>query len=353
MTQEQVALELGIGDQLTRISESDVMNWMQRGVVVQLHISHWRPYASLNEEDLGITNDQTTENYIQLGRKKLLPPKIISKLESLEMKARTNLRLHSFACPWGRFVPASTWQTWYTNNEALKQSFYEIRDELVAALPDSVNQLRDIYTTMAEDAYKRLSYDKQATAPVEFIEKFITQCINKIPQSDIVSQTFRYQELFSYLPLWEQAVEYVQESLSGEVEMKRAVAEQMVSQRKEMITDFITEVSGSLRSMIVEACTKVKESLEKNEQESLPGATKKMLSNVLDKVNSLNFYNDQQVDKMVMDVRSSLTQYDAGPFKDVKSVATAIESVLITSRAQLDQIEKWRPSRFAAIELEG
>lgn len=352
MSQEQVALELGIGDQLTRISESDVVNWIQRGVVIQLHISHWRPYASLNEEDLGIQNDVQTNNYLQLGRKKLLPPKIISKLESLEMKARTNLRIHSFACPWGRFVPASTWSIWYNGNEELKRNFYAIRDELVAALPESIIQLRDIYAKMAEEAYKRSSYDKLAVAPTEFVESFITQCINKIPQPDFVEKTFQYRELFSYLPLWEQAVEYVQESLSGEAEMRKAVAEQMVAQRRETITDFLVEVSGSLRTMIVDACTRVKDSLEKNEQ-LLPGATKKMLSSVLDKVNSLNFYNDQQVDRMVMDVRASLEQYDAGPFKDVKSVAAAVDSVMKTCKDQLDQIEKWRPSRFAAIELEG
>ena len=349
MSQEQEFLELGIGDTVTSINAQEVLSWMQKGVIVQLHISHWRPYTSLNEEDLGIEKDVSVDRFIQLGRKKLLPPPIIAKLESLALRARTNLREFSFACPWGRFVPVSTWNAWRESNEVYKTSFYALRDELVASLPNSIETLREIYTKMAEDAYKRLQYDKEATPPEELTENFVQQCLRKVPDPQVVAGTFRYSELFSYMPLWDRAVEFVQNGAAEEDETRAEIAQQMVSQRREMIASFLSEVSSSLRNMLVSACTKVKESIDKNEN-VLHGSTKKMLTNLLERVDALNFCNDQQVIRMITDIRASLVSQEGGD-KNAEDVARAVEAVGEACKQQLEQIQNWSGSRFAALEV--
>ena len=345
--ENDLGLELGIGEHLIRISDNEVLQWMQQGIVVQLHISHWRPYVSLEESDLGIKRDATTTNYLQLGRKKLLPPTIISKLESLEMKARSNLRARSFECPWGRFIPASTWQIWKDLNTETKTQFYAIRDELVAALPESIEQLKDIYTKMAMEAYKRSVYDNDIEVPIEFINNFIDHCLSRIPDPEFIRNSFSYTEIYSYIPLLEQVQNVIQGETEAEKEMKKAVAEEMITQKKEMVSDFLAEVSSSLRALVYEACTRVKESIEKNDK-LLPGSAKRLVS-IMEKVNSLNFYNDIQVEKMIVDITTSLDSYNTS--KDVKQVAESITGVLETCNTQLEQIIKWRPSRFGAIEL--
>ena len=350
MTNEkELSLELGIEDQIMTISESQVMSWMEKGIIVEVHISHWRPYASLNEADLGITKDAETGNYLQLGRKKLLPPNLIAKLETLELKARANLKNNSLPCPWGRFIPATLFHIWKENNDNYKTTFYEIRDELVEILPESINQLRDIYTKMAEDAYKRLLYDQSAIAPNEFISNFVNQCISKIPAPSIVGQTFRYQERYSYVPLLQQVSNYLKEETEAEKEMKLAVTKEMENQKKEMVSDFLADVSSSLRIMIFEACAKVQEGIIKNDKLLPSSATR--LKNIIEKVGSLNFYNDQQVDNMITDIKNNLVQYESSSTKDVKSISDAINGVLQTCASQVDQIVKWRPSRFEALEL--
>ena len=82
-----------------------------------------------------------------------------------------------------------------------------------------------------------------------------------------------------------------------------------------MVSDFLAEVSSSLRALVYEACTRVKESIEKNDK-LLPGSAKRLVS-IMEKVNSLNFYNDVQVEKMIADITTSLDSYNTS--KDVKS----------------------------------
>ena len=348
MGQQELAIELGIEGNLFQISERDVMNWMQKGVVVNVHISHWRPYTSLSESDLGIKRNANMVSYIQLGRKKLLPPELISKLESLESKAHETLRKYSFMCPWGKFVPVTTWDRWQEENSVLRAQFFQLRDELVTALPNSVDQLKEIYTQMAEEAYKRLEYNEEAKAGTEFIDNFIANCLSKIPPPEVVAGSFQYNVFYSYVPILEQATAFL-ESTEEEREMKQEVTRQMNQQKQDMVADFLTEVTVSLRSMIIEACERVQEVMKKNSQ-LLPN-TSKRLQDVLEQVSSLNFYGDSQINDMVKEIRDSLTEYSSGVFIKPEAVTKAIDKVLTTCTQQLEQLESWKPSRFAAIEL--
>jgi len=346
---KELALTLGIEDQVMTISENQVMSWMEKGIIVELHLHHWRPYTSLNEEDLGIKKDAETGNYLQLGRKKLLPPTLIAKLETLELKARANLKSNSLPCPWGRFIPATLFHTWKGVNDTCKETFYQIRDELVTALPESITQLREVYTKMAEDAYKRSKYDQMALAPNEFISNFINQCISRIPAPSVIGQTFKYQERYSYVPLLQQVSNLLREETEAEKEMKLAVTLEMENQKKEMISDFLVDVASSLRMMIFEACARVQEGIIKNDKLLPSSATR--LKNVVEKVESLNFYNDQQIDNMITNIKNTLTGYESSSDKKVSEVEEAIKGVLQTCTGQIDQIIAWRPSRFEALDL--
>ena len=100
--QDELAFELDIEPEtLTPIDENWVLRLMQKGVIIQLHIGYWRPYSRLSESELGISEDGSVKEYLQLGRKKLLPPEMVARLENIEKRARYALEENSFKCFWG------------------------------------------------------------------------------------------------------------------------------------------------------------------------------------------------------------------------------------------------------------
>jgi len=344
--QDELAFELDIEPQaLTPIDENWVLRLMQKGVLVQLHIGYWRPYSKLSESELGISEDGSVKEYLQLGRKKLLPPEVVARLENIEKRARYALEENSFKCFWGRFVPVTAWSRWRDENEEIKGQFYNIRDEVISNLPESIGQLRDIYAQMAIEAYKRSTYNPDAKVPESFISGFINKCLERIPSPDDMRRLFRYEEVYTYIPLPNQLK--LQQSGSLEDAMHRQVAREMNQHKQEMVADFLVEINTSLRNMIADACQSVRDSIRRNERlvpRSVTG-----LRNLLSKLERLNFHDDDQLSKMMDDIRSEINK--PSDKRDIPNLDAVLNEVLASCREQILEIESWRPSRYETLEL--
>jgi len=344
--QNELAFELGLEQQLlTPIDENWVLKLMQKGVLVALHIGYWRPYSRLSESELGISEDGSVKEYLQLGRKKLLPPEIVSKLENIEKHARYALEENSFKCFWGRFVPVTAWNRWRDENEGIKNQFYTIRDEVITNLPESIGQLRDIYTQMAMEAYKRSKYDSEAQVPENYTETFISRCLEQIPSPDDMRRSFRYEEVYTYIPLPSQLK--IQQSGSPEDMMRRQVAQVMNNHKQEMVADFLAEINASLRETVIQVCQSVRDSIKRNDR--LVPRSVMGLRNLLSKLERLNFHDDDQLTKMMNDIRSEIDK--PADKRDIPNLDAVLSEVLDSCREQIQEIESWRPSRYEALEL--
>jgi hypothetical protein len=127
-----------------------------------------------------------------------------------------------------------------------------------------MGQLRDIYARMAMEAYKRSRYDSEAQVPDHYIETFISKCLEQIPSPDDMRRLFRYEEVYTYIPLPSQLGQ-LQQSGSPEDTMRRQVAQEMNQHKQEMVADFLAEINTNLRSMIVDACINVRDSIRRND----------------------------------------------------------------------------------------
>jgi len=345
--QDELAFELNIEPQaLTPIDENWVLKLMQKGVLVQLHIGYWRPYSRLSESELGISEDGSVKEYLQLGRKKLLPPEMVARLENIEKRARYALEENSFKCFWGRFVPVTAWNRWRGENESIKAQFYAIRDEVISNLPNSIGQLRDIYSQMAREAYKRSKYDPGAEVPESFINSFTEKCLERIPSPDDMRRLFRYEEVYTYIPLPDQLA-LQQAGTSPEEAMKRQVAQELNQHKQEMVADFLAEINTSLRDTIVQVCQSVRDSIKRNERlvpRSIVG-----LKNLISKLERLNFHDDNQLSKMMDDIRSEIDK--PSDKRDIPNLDTILSEILAECKDQIQEIESWRPSRYEALEL--
>jgi len=340
--QDELAFELNLEPlALMPIDENWVLKLMQKGVLVQLHIGYWRPYSRLSESELGISEDGSVKEYLQLGRKKLLPPEMVARLENIEKRARYVLEENSFRCFWGRFVPVTAWDRWRDENNEIKGQFYAIRDEVISNLPVSVGQLREIYARMAVEAYKRSKYDSSALVPEHYVETFISGCLEQIPSSDDMRKLFRYEEVYMYIPLPDVLHQ------SGEDIMHRQIAEEMNDHKQEMVADFLAEINASLREMVIQVCQSVRDSIKRNDR--LVPRSAMGLRNLLSKLERLNFHDDDQLTRMINDIRSEIDK--PAKSRDIPGLDTVLSEVLDSCREQIREIESWRPSRYEAIEL--
>jgi len=345
--QDELAFELDIEPQvLMTIDENWVLKLMQKGVLVALHIGYWRPYSRLSESELGISEDGSVKDYLQLGRKKLLPPEMVARLENIEKRARYALEENSFKCFWGRFVPVTAWNRWRDENETIKSQFYAIRDEVISNLPNSIGQLRDIYSQMAKEAYKRLKYNPDAEVPKSFIDSFTERCLEQIPSPEDMRRLFRYEEVYTYIPLPDQLT-LQQAGLSPEDVMRQQVAQEINAQKQEMIADFFTEINTSLRTAIVDICQSVRDSIRRNERlvpRSVVG-----LKNLISKLERLNFHDDDQLTKVMDEIRSEIDK--PSDKRDLPNLDAILSEILAECKDQIQEIELWRPSRYEALEL--
>jgi hypothetical protein len=345
--QDELALELDIEPQaLTPIDENWVLKLMQKGVLVQLHIGYWRPYSRLSESELGISEDGSVKEYLQLGRKKLLPPEMVARLENIEKRARYALEENSFKCFWGRFVPVTAWNRWRDENEVIKSQFYAIRDEVISNLPQSIGQLRDIYAQMAKDAYKRSKYNPDAEVPESFINSFTEKCLEQIPSPDDMRRLFKYEEIYTYIPLPNQLI-LQQTGSSPEDAMRRQIAQEMNDHKQEMVADFLAEINTSLRGAVIQVCQSVKDSIRRNDR--LVPRSVMGLRNLLSKLERLNFHDDDQLTKMIDDIRSEINK--PADKRDIPNLDSVLSEVLDSCREQIQEIESWRTSRYEALEL--
>jgi hypothetical protein len=344
--QNELAFELGLEQQLlTPIDENWVLKLMQKGVLVALHIGYWRPYSRLSESELGISEDGSVKEYLQLGRKKLLPPEMVARLENIEKRARYVLEENSFKCFWGRFVPVTAWNRWRDENDDIKAQFYSIRNEVITNLPQSIGQLREIYAQMAAEAYKRSKYDSEAHVPEHYTETFISRCLEQIPSPDDMRRLFRYEEVYTYIPLPNQIT--LQQNGSPEDTMRRQVAQEINDHKQEMVADFLVEINASLRRTIVNACQSVRDSIRRNER--LVPRSVMGLRNLLSKLERLNFHDDDQIKNVIDEIRVEMDK--PADKRDIPNLDAVLSEVLDSCREQIQEIESWRPSRYEALEL--
>ena len=94
-----------------------VLALMTKGIIVDLRISRWRGFTSLNYDDLGIKFDdkkseEFARKYIKLGNQKLFPPDILNEMNEFDYLAKRNLYTYSFDTVWGKFVPFTAFDEW-------------------------------------------------------------------------------------------------------------------------------------------------------------------------------------------------------------------------------------------------
>jgi len=298
---------------------------MSQGVIVKLSLSRWRAYMTLDEEMLGIksVDDDSSvfmSNYIKLGKHKLLPPKVLGEIRTIESRARSLLDAFSFPTVWGRFVPFTAFEEWESQNSLIREDFIAQAKALGNDYDNIVGAVKNDYRHLAKDVWSRLYPNDTGGATESFIENFVINIIEKIPSSPDIVASFKYNVTYFIIPMPSFIEENVAkaEDIRRESEMKefkteiekdtkRRISEEYIAKKKELIDGFLESTVSAMRKYVGDLCDSVLQSIsQKSHSGRVTSRHVNKLTTMVKKVRRLNFYNDEEVARLINGLETEL-----------------------------------------------
>ena len=317
---------------------------MSQGVIVRLKIGRWVGSTKLTPEALGLKfageeGLHFTNTYLNLGTQKLMPPKMMHEIMTLDTRARTLLSNYSFDTVWGRFVPFTAFDQWERENKAIHDEYIKAAIALGSKYDEMIATIKEDYKNMAKDVWVRMYSEDKGNPTPAFIEDFVSKVVEKIPsQTDIIS-SFRYDTTYFVIPMpsfvadniakadqIKRESELAQFSSELEKDAKRRISEDYIKRKKELVDGFLQSTISEMRKYVAELCDVVLISIS-----SKKGGVKvntghiNKLKAMIKKVKLLNFYNDKEITDLLKDLEWELDKvqgdmnYDsiAGKLKNI------------------------------------
>jgi hypothetical protein len=345
----------------------DLVDWrkkMKEGFLVTLRIQRWRARKRLSLSELGIKPPTVPasaayEELLTLGSKLLLPLQTLKDLDAIERGARIHLKNFTYETPFGTFIPYTSYRQWKSGNEQFKERFYAKRDEIVSEYPALVEQVLSEYDQIARHTYQLLcTQDAEFTQifPHEeaFLLHFRTEVIARnIKTAEEFAATFVYDEQFSRIQLLDsleaeeldtEGAENVITQKQAEIEaaqkrrvmleeMNRDLVRKAREQKEAMIDGFLTSLIVQMRSLTYDAVTSVLQSIK--QQDTLQGRPAFQLKHLVEQIQQMNFYGDQDIDGILTTLYSIIEkpskERDISEIKrQLKAIATVTRSTILS-----------------------
>lgn len=360
-------------------------------VRVDLEIRAWRAHATLTTTDLGLDAatdyDHTLQEYLWLGRKRLLPTRYARERERIERCARDALRHWSYETELGCLVPKVRWSELREKLISYQAQYAHLVEAITSATAYTAicDELRTIYTQAARQAWKiRQGLSAQAAPPhadgevtpeteEEFATSFVARILQTIPAPAALRARFSFTWTVRYLELPSRIAEDLRqaeltrlqlqaerERLTAELEQQR-LEDRVAREQKRMeleaverrlaaedaVTREVAEktkadleaklnrtsalVEQALRTMLYDLSVDVLGSLQKNGR--LPSPTARRIRGVVERVRLLNYRDDAAIDELV--TKLAAVAPSDGPTPTPEDMSDTLRELATVTRAEL------------------
>jgi len=280
---ERIAKVLGEKD--VHVLDNAWIRRMKEGVIVTLHIGHWRAKARLTYADLGLPqagdgDEKVLEELLLLGEKFLLPASYVHKMESAESAARKYLARTACETAYGPFVP-------FTMYAEVKKELNRYRQDYLAIGADIVDNLDAITenhiatcSDAARQAYRRLSKltprfesSESFVDEDEFVDKFVDNITALIPNKERLRTSFVFDINVSYIPLPSLVAKDMAEAkriqIASDAERERTMAEARVEIAKISAEEDRIRAQRQLEKMKEEEAVSIEEAALRERENKL------------------------------------------------------------------------------------
>ena len=353
---------------------------MQQGTLVRLTIRRCGFVAKLELFDLGVTvRDERVREALArtlvLGEKRLLPQSYMKELERITSAARHLLKKCTFTLSpeLGAFLPVSAYATWRKEIPALRDSYFALRDEIIADYRAIVRQVLDEYEIVARDTYRRIRETKAEIleeSDAEFVANYCARIESLIPTPERIRASFDFVYTMvdgvrqigeeqgtdqtgqpenvreAFLPLPAQFSTQATDWEYQRAAMMRDMLLQEQKQKKEMIDTFLGAVVGQLRSLIYQVMTDVLATIEQRQRKDGKFSPRSVvqLKNLVKQINLLNFYGDEEVDRMMAQVQRVLDLKPEERQGSLREIQDRLRAIAMVARDTLLNLEEELPS---------
>lgn len=311
----------------------------RKGILVELKIARERFELLLGAEDLGIeaeTDDyrEFMNEYIKLGRRRLIPLSYLKNLDAVETRARRLLKESSFNTAWGYFVPYQVYNELRRKLEEIKAEYKSFHDNIIADYDSIRTSTYMKYREAAQEVYRTLQKDSDAWVPDDFVENFVFRVMNAFPSIEEIEGSYKFEINLSFVPVTTTMAE-METRMANAVMAKaeNAVAQEIRQSYTRHVEGFISDLAAQLRSMIYETVSSAHDTLKSHGH--LPGPSVNSLRQLVSKVQALNFMEDRVVIQQLGELSGMLDQEskdrDAGETMDLlKKIAEENRQVLLS-----------------------
>ena len=352
---------------------------MQQGTLVRLTIRRCGFVAKLELFDLGVTvKDERVRaalaRTLVLGEKRLLPESYMKELERITSAARHLLKRCTFTLSpeLGAFLPVSAYATWRKEIPALRDSYFSLRDEIIVDYRAIVRQVLDEYEIVARDTYRRIretGAEILEESEAEFVANYCSRIEALIPNPERIRASFDFVYTMvdgvkqigeegeaqsaqpetlrpATLPLPAQFSTQATDWEYQRAAMMRDMLLQEQKQKKEMIDTFLGAVVGQLRSLIYQVMTDVLATIEQRQRKDGKFSPRSVvqLKNLVKQINLLNFYGDEEVDRMMAQVQRVLDLKPDERQGSLREIQDRLRAIAMVSRDTLLNLEEELPS---------
>lgn len=315
-------------------------NWAdiaRQGVIVNLHIGYWRPYARLDPEDLGLPKLTADQNKLmKLGVKSLVRQPWLDKL-LIEGAARRNLKRLAFDISGRYFVPVTAYAAWRERNEEIKAAFFKVRDEMIASWEEIVRDVYVVYEVAAEAAWptaSAVSPDVALAGRSAFIKNYVERIAAQLPTKNEVYAMFTYTSDLTFIE------GSVAPATTGLDVLDADIKAEAERRRSELADQFVTGVLSEMNMIVYDLALGVLTNLN-SAGRMMPGDTKALRS-VIDRSPLLNFMDDPEMGAMIAEVRRIADE--PADKRNMDHVAAMMRHIAVIGRHRLVGLGRDIPS---------
>ena len=319
---------MGVDADSVRIDTTAHDGWaaISNGILVSVHIRRWRGETQLSLDDLGLSSVENPEflealrEQTVLGRKLLLPKKLLDELKRREQRGRALVERYTFNIRQGSYLPFTVYEDWKRDNDLEKAGYMAMADQIVEDYPVIKTQVLEMYRRMAGDNYDLLL--ARGTVPdlarLEFVEAYVAKISSLIPPADTIRASFSWEEDLDYIPMPStveadlQLREQIQQRRQVDAEesrqmaaMNRDLAQHARRQKQEQIDGMLGHIRRQMLERIYETTSEMTSKL--NENPAITGAQVHSLKTLIAQVQQMNFMGDGEVDQKIGALENLLT----------------------------------------------
>lgn len=347
-------------DKLRSYSEEWVSALMEKGIIVDLKMGHWRANSKINPEEVGIDlknpeyHDYQNE-YLNLGNKKLLPKSVLKRISSIESRARRNLDESAYKTVWGHFVPHTSFASWKNINDQIRIDFFNEAELISGEWEELTKEVCDDYLKFIVSNYKDKIKKEEFD---DTVQKLMLEFKQEIISPKRFKESFEYEAYYTFIPipsLLEKEIDLKEadkvrqdrDFQASEAQMNKEVMEETMKKKSEHIDEFIEATAGAIGETVDRVLTDVRGAIGEEGEKEIGTRAKKKLMKLIKTVRSLDFFQEEKTVATLnqLEVDLNKTGEEKKTFNDIKGSVDAFDN------AAKSMLSNWLHGRANLLEI--